>query len=112
VVQSRSGKKVTCAAGSGPSPAPSPPAPGAVDAACAAFTAWPNVDGSVTCDGCTALVLTAPYGGRCDTYCESFGHVCKAAAEEVNEDCQTLYSARCDEQITGTSDMLCTCAAA
>jgi len=119
---SRKGKKVTCVVGGDSTPATSPPASDAADIvaeeseapaeACAAFAAWPNVDGSVTCDGCTALVLTAPYEGRCDKYCESFGHVCEAAAEEVNEDCRTKYAARCEEPIVGTSDMLCTCAAA
>ena len=32
-----------------------------------------------------------------------------AAAEEVNEDCEVKDDYRCDEEITGTSDMLCTC---
>eukprot|EP00931_Biecheleriopsis_adriatica_P042894 TRINITY_DN2447_c0_g1_i3.p1 TRINITY_DN2447_c0_g1~~TRINITY_DN2447_c0_g1_i3.p1 ORF type:complete len:887 (-),score=130.08 TRINITY_DN2447_c0_g1_i3:97-2367(-) len=76
---------------------------------CADFAAWPNVDGGRTCAGCTALVLTAPYGGRCDRYCESFGHVCIAAAEEQNEDCEVKYHEQCSEAITDTSDMLCTC---
>jgi len=75
---------------------------------CADYDAWPDVD-AVTCSGCTALVLTAPYGGRCDRYCESFGHVCIAAAEEQNENCQVSYSNECSEAISGTSDMLCTC---
>jgi len=75
---------------------------------CKPFAEWPDVD-KVTCSGCRALVLTAPYGGRCDSYCGSFGHVCLAAAEEVNENCAVKYTARCDEQIAGTSDMLCTC---
>ncbi|CAK0788232.1 unnamed protein product, partial [Prorocentrum cordatum] len=70
---------------------------------------WPDVDGGVTCGGCTALVRTAPYGGRCDRYCESFQHVCAAAAEEAAESCGVLYEARCDAEIAGTSDMLCTC---
>lgn len=77
---------------------------------CADFSQWPNVDGHVTCGGCTALVLAgSPYNGRCDKYCASFGHVCKAAAEEVNENCQVKYSVRCNEAIQGTSDILCTC---
>ena len=37
---------------------------------------------------CTALVLTDPHGGRCQTFCSSFGHVCVAAAEEVGEGCE------------------------
>lgn len=78
-------------------------------AQCASFSLWPNVDRHVTCGGCTALVLTGPHGGRCDKYCASFGHVCKAAAEEVNENCQVKYSVGCNEAIQGTSDMLCTC---
>mmetsp|Transcript_69630 Transcript_69630/g.112230 ORF Transcript_69630/g.112230 Transcript_69630/m.112230 type:complete len:462 (+) Transcript_69630:73-1458(+) len=85
---------------------------------CDAFQNWPNVDQGVVCNGqessktgagCKALVQTAPYGHRCDKYCESFGHVCVAAAEEVNEDCRELYAASCDQEIRGTSDMLCTC---
>jgi len=91
----RRGMKVTCA--------------GAPAASCAPFSQWPHVDGGVTCSGCTALVLTAPSGGRCDRYCESFGHVCTAAGEEVSENCEVSYRAGCDQEITGTSDMLCTC---
>jgi len=77
---------------------------------CAPFADWPNVDNGVTCAGCTALVLTEPYDGRCEAFCSSFGHVCVASAEEQNENCEVKYSAACDEKITGTSDMLCTCA--
>eukprot|EP00933_Yihiella_yeosuensis_P071532 TRINITY_DN79733_c0_g1_i1.p1 TRINITY_DN79733_c0_g1~~TRINITY_DN79733_c0_g1_i1.p1 ORF type:complete len:945 (-),score=167.42 TRINITY_DN79733_c0_g1_i1:350-3184(-) len=76
---------------------------------CAEYSSWPNIDRGVTCSGCTALVVTEPYGGRCDRYCRSFGHVCKAAAEEVEENCEVKYTAKCDEPISGTSDMLCTC---
>jgi len=76
---------------------------------CAPFSEWPNVDGGVTCGGCMALVLTSPYSGSCDSYCQSFGHVCLAAAEEVVETCDVEYSVACDTPITGTSDMLCTC---
>eukprot|EP00437_Effrenium_voratum_P002644 CAMPEP_0181421910 /NCGR_PEP_ID=MMETSP1110-20121109/13338_1 /TAXON_ID=174948 /ORGANISM="Symbiodinium sp., Strain CCMP421" /LENGTH=751 /DNA_ID=CAMNT_0023544983 /DNA_START=24 /DNA_END=2279 /DNA_ORIENTATION=+ len=76
---------------------------------CANYKDWPNVD-RVTCEGCTALVLTEPYGGRCDKYCESFGHECFMAAEEVNENCAVKYTQeRCDQPILGTSDMLCGC---
>lgn len=80
-----------------------------LDRVCAPFSQWPDIDGGVACNDCTALVLTAPYGNSCDTYCQSFGHVCAAAAEEVNEDCAVKYSAQCDEVISDTSDMLCTC---
>lgn len=76
---------------------------------CADFQLWPNVDGGITCNDCTALVLTAPYGGRCDRYCESFGHLCVAAAEEENEDCQIKESKQCNQEVQDTSDMLCTC---
>jgi len=75
---------------------------------CAEFGSWPDVD-TVTCDNCTALVSTAPYGGRCDRYCESFGHLCIAAAEEEDEDCQVKFQQGCNEEILDTSDMLCTC---
>jgi len=67
------------------------------------------VDGGVTCSDCTALVKTGPYRGRCDVYCKSFGHTCVRAAEERDDSCQVLESKRCDEEIRGTSDMLCTC---
>lgn len=70
---------------------------------------WPNLKWNKYCNDCTALVLTEPYGGRCDNYCASFGHECVAAAEEVADNCQELWSGRCDQSITGTSDMLCTC---
>ena len=78
-------------------------------ACCNAFSEWPNVDNGVTCEDCMALVLTAPYGGRCDKYCESFGHVCVMAAEESAEDCNVKFSKACTEAISGTSDMLCQC---
>ncbi|CAE7197036.1 pkgB [Symbiodinium natans] len=55
-------------------------------ACCAAYDSWPEKD-NVQCSGCTALINAAPFGGRCDKYCESFGHVCYQAAEEVNENC-------------------------
>lgn len=83
--------------------------PPATTGSCARFTAWPDVDNGVTCDGCTALVLTTPYGGRCDRYCESFGHRCVSAAEEESESCTVKYSQACDREILSTSDMLCTC---
>jgi len=102
VLPERDGMKVTCAASGAAS---GDVAPGSK---CAPFSDWPDVDG-VTCEGCTALVLTDYYEGRCDLYCESFGHVCAAAAEEVNEDCQVLQAHKCSERIVGTSDMLCTC---
>jgi len=76
---------------------------------CRPFNSWPSVDRGVTCGGCKALVLTRPYGGRCDYYCQSFGHVCVAAAEELDESCVTLERGSCDQPIRGTSDMLCTC---
>ena len=55
---------------------------------CAPFSEWPDVDRGVTCGGCKALVLAAPYQGRCDRYCASFGHRCTAAAEEKSESCE------------------------
>jgi len=76
---------------------------------CADFSSWPDVDHGITCGGCQALVLTALYGGRCDTYCESFGHACVATAEEMNEDCAIKASYACDTDVGFTSDMLCTC---
>mmetsp|Transcript_1148 Transcript_1148/g.2229 ORF Transcript_1148/g.2229 Transcript_1148/m.2229 type:complete len:431 (+) Transcript_1148:68-1360(+) len=79
---------------------------------CAGFEQWPSIDNDVTCDNCRALVLTSPYGGRCDLYCQSFGHTCVAAAEEKNENCVVKQTHRCDEEIPNTSDMLCTCQAA
>jgi len=58
---------------------------------------------------CTALVLTGPYGGRCDRYCQSFDHACVAAAEEMADNCDVKERRPCDAAISGTSDMLCTC---
>ena len=76
---------------------------------CNPFSRWPNVDNGVTCEDCMALVLTAPYGGRCDKYCESFGHICVAAAEERSESCAVQDVKACNEVIADTSDMLCKC---
>ncbi|CAE7666521.1 Cd163 [Symbiodinium sp. CCMP2592] len=78
-------------------------------ACCRKPARWPHVAGGVTCNDCMALVLTGPFGGRCDRYCESFGHVCVAAAEEKSNDCEIKYTTPCDQPITGTSDMLCKC---
>lgn len=61
----RAGWKVTCG---GFPQQPFPPA-----STCAAFSQWPNVDGNVTCNDCTALVLTEP------------------AAEEDNENCLVKF---------------------
>lgn len=79
---------------------------------CAPFQEWPDVVKGVTCEQCKALVRTDGYGGRCDSYCESFGHICVAAAEEKDNDCQVREKKRCDEKIGGTSDMLCSCQSA
>eukprot|EP00930_Biecheleria_cincta_P002754 TRINITY_DN103750_c0_g1_i1.p1 TRINITY_DN103750_c0_g1~~TRINITY_DN103750_c0_g1_i1.p1 ORF type:complete len:591 (+),score=76.80 TRINITY_DN103750_c0_g1_i1:73-1845(+) len=79
---------------------------------CASYQEWPDVVNGVTCGQCTALVRTAGYTGRCDAYCASFGHVCVAAAEEKDNDCQVREQKRCDEDIGGTSDMLCSCQSA
>jgi len=92
----RDGMKVTCGAAR-----PS--------GSCAGFDIWPDVDGGITCGDCTALVLTEPYGGSCQTYCESFGHVCVAAAEEVSDNCEVKEAKSCEQTIVGTSDMLCSC---
>jgi len=78
-------------------------------ACCKSFAEWPEVDSGVTCDSCTALVHTAPYGGRCDRYCESFGHVCVSAAEEVADNCDVKFVGSCSAPIEHTSDMLCRC---
>jgi len=76
---------------------------------CAPLSQWPDVDNGITCGSCTALVQTAPYGGKCDTYCRSFGQVCVSAAEEVDENCEVEYIGSCTSEIQSTSDMLCTC---
>ena len=92
-----------------PDAPPSCPAPPTESSCCSGFSSWPDVDNGVTCADCMALVLTAPYNGRCDRYCESFGHVCVAAAEEKSESCEEQYTQPCDQAIPGTSDMLCKC---
>merc|ERR1719210_954908 len=97
-------------AGGMPAPSPAQGAGGQAPLSCSPFSEWPHVDGGVTCRSCKALVLTTPFGGRCDKYCASFGHKCIAAAEESGETCEEKSQHRCDEEITGTSDMLCTCA--
>mmetsp|Transcript_11448 Transcript_11448/g.21639 ORF Transcript_11448/g.21639 Transcript_11448/m.21639 type:complete len:472 (-) Transcript_11448:254-1669(-) len=81
----------------------------AASASCAPYEDWPDVDGGVTCGGCRALVLTAPYGGKCSMYCANFSHTCVAAAEEKDDTCDELETKGCDQAIEGTSDMLCTC---
>jgi len=78
-------------------------------ACCQDFGSWPSVDAGVTCGGCKALVLARPYGGRCDRYCASFGHVCVAAEEELHDSCRVKERVSCSAHIAHTSDMLCTC---
>mmetsp|Transcript_66050 Transcript_66050/g.214848 ORF Transcript_66050/g.214848 Transcript_66050/m.214848 type:complete len:480 (-) Transcript_66050:385-1824(-) len=77
---------------------------------CSAMGEWPHVKNGVHCSDCTALVFTAPFDGRCDAYCESFGHVCVGAAEDAADDCAVKWFTRCDWKIRSTSDMLCKCA--
>ncbi len=76
---------------------------------CAPFDEWPDVDDGVTCGSCRALVRGSGYSNRCDIYCESFGHVCVAAAEEVDENCEVYKEFDCSTSISDTSDVLCTC---
>merc|ERR1712187_328775 len=76
---------------------------------CAPTSTWPNVVNGVTCGACAALVRTSPYGGRCDSYCASVGHVCVSAAEEQNNDCAVKSGAGRNQAIRDTSDMLCAC---
>ena len=57
-------------------------------------------------------MIAAPpiaYYNRCDTYCESFGHVGVAAAEEVDDNCEVYEEFDCSPPVSDTSDMLCTC---
>jgi hypothetical protein len=78
---------------------------------CAPYQLWPSVDNGVTCGTqCYALVLTQPHR-TCNEYCQSFGHVCGIAAEEVDETCMVLQRHTCDYAFTETSDMLCQCMA-
>merc|ERR1712048_58286 len=86
--------------------------PNPEEGCCASMGNWKDVKHGVTCNNCAALVSTQPYQGRCDKYCESFGHVCIAAAEEHNNDCDVLYRAKCGQKISDTSDMLCVCSQA
>merc|ERR1712190_657730 len=76
---------------------------------CATTSSWPNLKNGVRCGACAALVRTCPYGGRCDSYCASLGHVCVSAAEEQNDDCAVKSRMRCNQAIRDTSDMLCAC---
>jgi len=75
---------------------------------CDAYALWARFSGTV-CGNCMARVPTQPNAGRCDVYCESFGHECVFAATEVRGTCAPLSSRRCNEQITGTNTMLCQC---
>jgi len=75
---------------------------------CAAYSQWPSIENWV-CGSCVALVPTENFGGICNRYCESFGHTCVWAAEEVDDDCAALSRYGCDEAIQTTRDMLCQC---
>ncbi|CAK9093945.1 unnamed protein product [Durusdinium trenchii] len=95
---------------------------------CSPFTTWPEVDQK---DGELIVCFMAADSARPESLihvirptlpspredchvqslrpvlCASFGHRCVAAAEEENENCAVKTSPA--EEITGTSDMLCTC---
>jgi len=73
---------------------------------CAPYSQWPVINSSA-CGDCLALVPTEPFGGRCNRYCESFGHRCVFAA--LNDDCQPISRYGCDEVVPVASDMLCQC---
>merc|ERR1719382_721888 len=100
----RDGMKVTCAGAAANGTAADDPAA----AKCRPPAEWEHLDGAVICGECAALVQTAAYN-RCDHYCESFGHVCVAAAEEDADTCRVIEERTCDQVFDGTSDMLCTC---
>jgi len=76
---------------------------------CDDFAHFSVID-NIICGNCMALVPTMPFEGKCSKYCESFGHKCVFAAEEVVESCNVLARYACDETIADTSDMLCQCA--
>jgi len=75
---------------------------------CAHFSQWPVIENSA-CGNCIALVPTEPFGGLCSRYCESFGHRCVFAAEQVDDQCQSQSRYGCGEEIAATVDMLCQC---
>ena len=67
----------------------------------------------VTCGNtCTALVRDEwnySYGKQCDRYCESFGHICVAAATDDGNSCNALETFDCSTRVGEVSKMLCTC---
>jgi len=75
---------------------------------CSSFTSWPSILG-VVCGNCAALVEAAPYGRRCDTYCQSFSQECVQAAASDGT-CEATARVPCSTPVPGNSTgMLCTC---
>lgn len=76
---------------------------------CEPYSKWPDISDH-TCTSCTAMVLTEPYEGKCEAYCQSFGHECaRAAHPEPDAKCLVKKAYACDDTIPDTSVMMCTC---
>ena len=45
----------------------------------------------------------------CENYCNSFGHTCTNAWEEVEEDCRVKSNENCQTRFDFTSDAICEC---
>jgi len=74
---------------------------------CAAYSNWPSIK-DATCGDCTALVDVRPFGRSCQSYCESFEHVCVRAADDDDDDCRVDRTVSCNRP-QSSSDLLCTC---
>jgi len=74
---------------------------------CSSYSSWPLLDDD-PCGNCTAKIIAEPFNNTCSTYCESFGHRCVMAAEDV-QDCITERVVDCNERVPDTSDIICQC---
>jgi len=81
---------------------------------CAEYPQWLTIEASV-CGNCTAVarlnVPTRPFP-NCNSFCESFGHVCERAAigsTTGNTPCIEVAPMSCATAVSGIKEALCSC---
>lgn len=72
---------------------------------------WPDLDNSVVCGECKALIdgMKSKYG-NCKAYCQSIGRSCVGGWEEKDNSCTVKSIQDCQHDFGGyTSDAICQC---
>jgi len=75
---------------------------------CQDTASWPDLE--LQCGHCKVLA-TNMKGGHytCENYCNSFGHTCTNAWEEVQDNCRVKSNENCQTRFDFTSDAICEC---